>query len=499
MPFLATSPEKDFCHAKRASDITSWPVADNPLVKRPNLQTTLWSDNPSVKRPKLNLALSPAAGPAADVCKAKIDWVEILSLRRDHTNRWYDSASCQDPEEDELEAFGCACSTCLLRDQMEQLVGRDVRIKNRMACELGEITAHRNAYTQGTRELYSEMQEIDEYACACDWGSCCLDKERQQLEGVRDLWESQMMEQEDAYEHLVERLDVQRRALQMQMQELQAHINVEESSTEYSICLFHNFTDSDWRETIVSDRESLGCPESCSGRKFRGNKALRDRNFVATKHCEALQDLRDLGEASVQQHKLDQHTLLTNSQQYLHEIDILLSRDFLETAGVHVVRLDMTAAGKGLLLFVLTVLRQHLGCFDKTPILQAMLKHYLDCGITDVCLQAFVDGILSHADASSAEINKDSQRQHLLLKMAGLESSTLLTCHEGAEHFDDLFRRYGKCKRARRSARKFSSKTLVAATSYTRTDEQPLTTFELYPWRRPQGRQFSGDARGRCW
>jgi hypothetical protein len=56
--------------------------------------------------------------------------------------------------------------------------------------------------------------------------------------------------------------------------------------------------------------------------------------------------------------------------------------------------------------------------------------------------------------------------------MAGLESSTLLTCHEGAAHFDDLFVRYGKSRRAR----KFSSKTLVAATSYTRTDEQPLTT-----------------------
>ena len=57
--------------------------------------------------------------------------------------------------------------------------------------------------------------------------------------------------------------------------------------------------------------------------------------------------------------------------------------------------------------------------------------------------------------------------------MAGLESSTLLTCHEGAAHFDDLFTRYGKSSRR---ARKFSSKTLVAATSYTRTDEQPLTT-----------------------
>ena len=132
----------------------------------------------------------------------------------------------------------------------------------------------------------------------------------------------------------------------------------------------------------------------------------------------------------------------------------------------------MTVAKTGLLRFVLDVRAEHLGCFDRTPILQAMITHYLDCGITSVCLQAFVDSILSHADKSSANIESHSKRRHLLLKMAGLESSTLLTCHEGAAEFDDLFKSNGRFTHAG----KFSSSSLVAATSYTRTDEHPLTT-----------------------
>jgi hypothetical protein len=169
MSSLAPSLETDLCHAKRASDLTSMPVADNPkhnfchAKRASDLTSRPVADNPKRKRSKLPLALSPAA---------KIDWMEILGLRRDPTNPWYGTASWQDPEEDvtqdELEAFWCGCSTCLLRDKMHDLVGRDLHIKSRMACELGEMTAHKIVYTQGTRELLSEMREMDEYSCACD-------------------------------------------------------------------------------------------------------------------------------------------------------------------------------------------------------------------------------------------------------------------------------------------------------------------------------------------
>ena len=47
-----------------------------------------------------------------------------------------------------------------------------------------------------------------------------------------------MMDEDNAYERWVEKLDLQRRALQLEMEELQAEINIEESSTQHSICLF---------------------------------------------------------------------------------------------------------------------------------------------------------------------------------------------------------------------------------------------------------------------
>ena len=68
---------------------------------------------------------------------------------------------------DELEAFGCDCTTCLLRDKMQDLVSRDLHINNQMAWELEEMSAHKHAYTQGIVKLYSEMREMDEYSCAC--------------------------------------------------------------------------------------------------------------------------------------------------------------------------------------------------------------------------------------------------------------------------------------------------------------------------------------------
>ena len=183
-PRLAT----DFFHPKHTTNLTSSPVTENPKHKRPKI----------------------AEAQRAEIGFHWTDLNEILYSRKLELNRWINTTSWQDPEVDEFEPYGCDCKTCLLWDKMEDIAGRDLRLKKQMAWQYEEMSAHMRAYTQAITDLQLKMREMDDYSCSCEL--CYVHEGRQQLERLRDLRQAQILEEEKGLELSIKNLDMQRHA-----------------------------------------------------------------------------------------------------------------------------------------------------------------------------------------------------------------------------------------------------------------------------------------------
>ena len=211
---------------------------------------------------------------------------------------------------------------------------------------------------------------LDDYTYACS--TCSLDEQWQELEHQSAFRQAQMLDEESCGELSIEKLENELQALQPQLELLERDVEIPEESEaalfRSRICLFLGFNQQEWHESSDSNKESLGSNKMSSCIKFHNNRAL----------C----DLQDLGARSVQQHQLESHAMLINLSEYLHELDIRFSQEWLEDFGRDMVWLDMTAAKAWLLRFVLFVQCQHIGCFDETPIIKAMLSYYLDSGLS---------------------------------------------------------------------------------------------------------------------